>query len=105
MNHYKKSVKKSVKKWIAIAISMAMVLTSVLTGNVTTGSAASAPKLNFSKKTVTAGRKVTLKVKKKPAGSKILSTKWKQVRQRLRLLFVTKKVRQKRQRSFLVRLP
>ena len=73
MNHYKKSV----KKWIAIAISMAMVLTSVLTGNVTTGSAASAPKLNFSKKTVTAGRKVTLKVKKKPAGSKILSTKWK----------------------------
>ena len=59
MNHYKKSVKKSVKKWIAIAISMAMVLTSVLTGNVTTGSAASAPKLNFSKKTVTAGRKVT----------------------------------------------
>lgn len=77
MNHYKKSVKKSVKKWIAIAISMAMVLTSVLTGNVTTGSAASAPKLNFSKKTVTAGRKVTLKVKKKPAGSKILSTKWK----------------------------
>ena len=61
MNHYKKSV----KKWIAIAISMAMVLTSVLTGNVTTGSAASAPKLNFSKKTVTAGRKVTLKVKKK----------------------------------------
>ena len=73
MNHYKKSV----KKWIAIAISMAMVLTSVLTGNVTTGSAASAPKLNFSKKTVTAGRKVTLKVKKKPAGSKILLTKWK----------------------------
>ena len=70
MNHYKKSV----KKWIAIAISMAMVLTSVLTGNVTTGSAASAPKVNFSKKTVTAGRKVTLKVKKKPAGSKILST-------------------------------
>ena len=73
MNHYKKSV----RKWIAIAISMTMVLTSVLTGNVTTGSAASAPKLNFSKKTVTAGRKVTLKVKKKPAGSKILSTKWK----------------------------
>ena len=60
-----KNVTRSVRFVLSMVLVMAMVLTSVLTGNVTTGSAASAPKLNFSKKTVTAGRKVTLKVKKK----------------------------------------
>ena len=71
-----KKTKTVMKKCVALGLSAVLAVTSVAMGNTSTSSAAGTFRLNYTKKTVTAGKTVKLKVAKKLANSKILSAKW-----------------------------
>ena len=71
-----KKQKSILKKCLATGLSAALIMTSVSIGSVTKGSAAAAFGLNYSKKTVTAGKTLKLTVAKMPSGCKIVFTKW-----------------------------